>query len=121
MDAAQPAFLLREARVTDHRRLLRLARELNSINLPTDSAEMTEMLARSAKSFRGQVANRARAVYIFCAEEISTRAIAGASMGLLGMEERASLAGAELEILSEPGAGTLVRVRFLLSSDRAGT
>jgi arginine N-succinyltransferase len=80
MDAAQPAFLLREARVTDHRRLLRLARELNSINLPTDSAEMTEMLARSAKSFRGQVANRARAVYIFCAEEISTRAIVGASM-----------------------------------------
>jgi len=29
MDAAQPAFLLREARVTDHRRLLGLARELN--------------------------------------------------------------------------------------------
>ncbi len=80
MDAAQPAFLIREARVTDHRRLLRLARELNSINLPTDSAEMAETLARSAKSFRGQIDNRARAVYIFCAEEIGTRAIAGASM-----------------------------------------
>jgi arginine N-succinyltransferase len=80
MDAAQPAFLIREARVTDHRRLLRLARELNSINLPTDSAEMAETLARSAKSFRGQIANRARAMYIFCAEEIATRAIVGASM-----------------------------------------
>ncbi|HVA40790.1 MAG TPA: arginine N-succinyltransferase [Candidatus Binataceae bacterium] len=80
MDAAQPAFLIREARATDRRRLLRLARELDSINLPADSAEMTEMLARSAKSFRGRVANRARAVYVFCAEEIATRAIAGASM-----------------------------------------
>ncbi len=80
MEAAPPAFVIREARVTDHRRLLRLARELDSINLPTDSAEMAEMLARSAKSFRGRVANRARAVYVFCAEEIATRAIAGASM-----------------------------------------
>ena len=80
MDAAQPAFLIREARATDHRRMLRLARELNSINLPTDSAEMAETLARSAKSFRGRIANRARAVYIFCAEETATRAIAGASM-----------------------------------------
>ena len=60
--------------------MLRLARELDSINLPTDSAEMTETLARSAKSFRGRVTNRARAVYIFCAEEIATRTIAGASM-----------------------------------------
>lgn len=80
MDAAAPAFLIREARLTDHRRLLRLARELDSINLPTDSAEMAETLARSGKSFRGRVTNRARAVYIFCAEEIATRTIAGASM-----------------------------------------
>jgi arginine N-succinyltransferase len=80
MDAAQPAFLIREARATDHRRMLRLARELDSVNLPTDSAEMAETLARSAKSFRGRIANRARAVYVFCAEETATRAIAGASM-----------------------------------------
>lgn len=80
MDAAEPAFLIREARAADQRRLLRLARELDSINLPTESAEMAERLARSTKSFRGRVANRARAVYIFCAEEIATRALAGASM-----------------------------------------
>jgi arginine N-succinyltransferase len=80
MDVAQPAFLIREARATDHRRLVRLARELDSINLPTDSTEMAEMLARSANSFRGRVSSHARAVYIFCAEEIATREIAGASM-----------------------------------------
>ena len=80
MDAAQPSFVIREARATDHRPILRLARELNSVNLATDSAEMTQMIERSEKSFLGRVANRARAVYIFCAEEIATRAIAGASM-----------------------------------------
>ncbi len=80
MEPQAPAFLIREARPADHRRLLRLARELDSINLPTDAAELAEALERSARSFRGRVANRARAVYIFCAEEIATRAIAGAAM-----------------------------------------
>ena len=80
MQTARPAFVLREARPSDRRRLLRLARELDSINLPTDSSEMAQMLVRSARSFRGLIPNRARAVYIFCAEEIVTREIAGASM-----------------------------------------
>ncbi len=80
VDAPQPAFLLRQAHPADQRRLLRLARELDSVNLPTDPAGLAEMLDRSARSFRGGVANRARAVYIFCAEEIATRAIVGASM-----------------------------------------
>ncbi|HZO82350.1 MAG TPA: arginine N-succinyltransferase [Candidatus Binataceae bacterium] len=80
MEPHAPAFIIREARPADRRRLLRLARELDSINLPTDSAELAEMLERSARSFRGRIANRARAVYIFCAEERATRTIAGASM-----------------------------------------
>jgi arginine N-succinyltransferase len=80
VDGPHPAFLLREARPTDRRRLLKLAQELDSINLPGDSAELSEMLERTARSFRGRVASRVRAVYIFCAEEIATRAIVGASM-----------------------------------------
>jgi PAS domain S-box-containing protein len=40
------------------------------------------------------------------------RAIGGASLGLLGMEERVSLAGGEFEIRSEPGGGTELRARF---------
>lgn len=35
-----------------------------------------------------------------------------ASLGLLGMEERVTLAGGRLEIESTPGRGTLVRARF---------
>jgi signal transduction histidine kinase len=44
------------------------------------------------------------------------RAIGGASLGLLGMEERVSLAGGQSEILSAPGTGTEVRARFPVRS-----
>jgi arginine N-succinyltransferase len=73
-------LLLREARPSDHRQLLKLARELDSINLPTRGDEMVEALERSFKSFRGQIRDRANAVYIFCAEIVGKKKIAGASM-----------------------------------------
>ena len=78
MDAA--ALLLREARAGDHQQLLTLARELDSINLPTNADELAEALKRSANSFRGRVRDHARAIYIFCAEEIASGAIVAASM-----------------------------------------
>jgi signal transduction histidine kinase len=43
------------------------------------------------------------------------RAEAGASLGLISMEERAALAGGQLEIDSEPGRGTTIRARFPIS------
>ena len=49
------------------------------------------------------------------------RALAGTSIGILGMEERASLAGAELELLSSPGHGTEVHVRFELAATEMAT
>ncbi|HTT77477.1 MAG TPA: arginine N-succinyltransferase [Candidatus Binataceae bacterium] len=78
MDAA--TFLLREAREGDHQQLLTLARELDSINLPTDPAELTEALIRSAHSFRGRICDHSRAAYIFVAEAAATGAIVAASM-----------------------------------------
>jgi arginine N-succinyltransferase len=80
MEAGAPSFLLREARPQDHRELLRLARELDSVNLPTDGAKLRETLERSAQSFRGRTRERVRALYIFCAEEIATNRIVAASM-----------------------------------------
>ncbi len=75
-----PAFLIREAHPEDHARILKLARELDSINLPTDSAELRDALARSAMSFRNRIRDRTRACYIFCAEQVASGRIAGASM-----------------------------------------
>jgi signal transduction histidine kinase len=42
------------------------------------------------------------------------RAASGQSMGLLGMEERAELAGGRIEMFSTPGKGTRVQARFPL-------
>jgi arginine N-succinyltransferase len=60
--------------------MLKLARELDSINLPTDSGELREMLARSALSFRGRARNRARSFFVFCAEERRSGRLVAASM-----------------------------------------
>jgi arginine N-succinyltransferase len=73
-------FIIRQARRSDCRQLLRLARELDSINLPTDSAELKAMVEDSARSFAGRIRPRSRAVYLFCAESVATGKLAGASM-----------------------------------------
>lgn len=80
METGGPAFLIREAQPGDHRALLALARELDSINLPRESKPLREALARSVRSFRGRIRDRAAALYIFCAEEIATKRIVAASM-----------------------------------------
>jgi signal transduction histidine kinase len=50
--------------------------------------------------------------------EARKRADSSATLGLAGMEERASLAGGKLEILSIKGRGTSVRVRFPVPARR---
>jgi len=50
----------------------------------------------------------------------TARAAGGASLGLLGMRERASLLGGDVEIASEPGRGTEVRATFQLRPAGSG-
>jgi len=80
MDGFEPAFVIREARAGDHNQLLELARELDSVNLPTDSRAMRQAIATSVKAFRGRIRDRSRAVFIFCAQERATRRVVAASM-----------------------------------------
>jgi arginine N-succinyltransferase len=80
MDAEWPSFLVRAARTSDHSALLQLARQLDSINLPTETKPMQELLECSVRSFRGRVRARARARYVFCVEQIATKRIVAASM-----------------------------------------
>jgi arginine N-succinyltransferase len=75
-----PSFRLRQAAPSDHRQILRLARELDSTSLPTDSKELADVLERSKAAFAGKIHDRARARYVFAAEEISRRRIVAASM-----------------------------------------
>ncbi|MGH7987049.1 MAG: arginine N-succinyltransferase [Candidatus Binataceae bacterium] len=80
MDAHVPGFLIREATMRDHRQLLSLARELDSINLPTDSGELRDLIARSTRSFRGRARERSRAAYLFCAETVDKAQVVAASL-----------------------------------------
>ncbi|HXZ86960.1 MAG TPA: arginine N-succinyltransferase [Candidatus Binataceae bacterium] len=80
MDAREPTFLIREARPGDHPQLLELARELDSINLPANAGDLRDAIRRSVASFRGRMRDRARAIYIFCAEELATHRIVAASL-----------------------------------------
>jgi len=48
----------------------------------------------------------------FDVEAAVERAKAGKSMGLLGMEERAKLAGGSVRIVSEAGEGTRIEAHF---------
>lgn len=45
-----------------------------------------------------------------------SRAAEGESIGLLGMQERVTLTGGEMEILASPGQGTEIRARFPLDA-----
>jgi PAS domain S-box-containing protein len=57
----------------------------------------------------------------FDARVARERAIGGASMGLLGMQERVSLAGGVYELSTRPGGGTEVRARLPLGGKGGGT
>jgi len=48
----------------------------------------------------------------FDVEQATQRAQAGGSVGLLGQQERAALLGGRVDIISQPGQGTEVRVEF---------
>jgi len=52
--------------------------------------------------------------------EALDRAARGESIGLLGMRERAALAGGELAVRSTPGGGTTIHAQLPLSSARPG-
>jgi signal transduction histidine kinase len=52
----------------------------------------------------------------FDLEAARRRGAAGASLGLVGMEERCALAGGELELRSAPGQGTALLATFALHS-----
>jgi two-component system sensor histidine kinase UhpB len=49
------------------------------------------------------------------------RAVAGGSMGLLGMQEQVALAAGQFAIASAPGSGTRIRIHFPLAPDGIAT
>src|SRR5882757_7585335 len=85
MIARAPPYEIRGATPGDEEPLLKLARELNTVNLPHDRAHIQRLLALAAKSFTGEIAPKLRK-YVFVLWDREKGRAAGTSMivGQLG-------------------------------------
>jgi len=73
-------LLLRDARAGDLAALRRLARALNSVNLPSDGRALASIVDRSVRSFSGRIADPKRRSYVFVLEDPRRRRVVGTSM-----------------------------------------
>jgi len=83
-----PRFRIRGVLPKDHDDLVRVAKHLNSVNLPENEEAIRGIVDQSLQSFLGKVASK-RAEYVFALEEIATGRIVGTSMviGQLGRRD----------------------------------
>jgi arginine N-succinyltransferase len=75
-----PMLLLRDAQKADLPGILALARILDSVNLPHDRRALSGILARSVRSFRGEIADPLARAYLFVLEDPRRRRLLGTSM-----------------------------------------
>jgi arginine N-succinyltransferase len=73
-------LLLRDAQKSDLASLARLAKELNSVNLPYDERALARIVDRSVRSFSGRIRDPLERHYVFVAEDVRTGRIVGTSM-----------------------------------------
>ncbi len=73
-------LLLRDAQRADLPSLSRLAKVLDTVNLPYDERALAKIVDRSTRSFGGRVRDPFERTYVFVAEEARTRRIVGTSM-----------------------------------------
>jgi arginine N-succinyltransferase len=73
-------LLLRDVQKSDLPGLSRLARVLNTVNLPDNEETLTSLIDRSVKSFSGRIKHPLEREYVFVLEDVRNHAIVGASM-----------------------------------------
>jgi len=73
-------LLLRDARRSDLASLARLAKVLDTVNLPHDERALAAIVRRSVRSFSGAIRDPLERHYVFVAEEPRTARIVGTSM-----------------------------------------
>ena len=72
-------YLIRDATLDDLPGLLRLARILNTVNLPDDEGELRRTLETSQRSFQGKIRNPMEREYLFVMEDVKRASIIGTS------------------------------------------
>lgn len=82
-------YEIRAATSADHADLLELARYLDSVNLPNDSATIASILDLSERSFNGEIGDPRRAEYVFVLRDLVEKRAVGTSMviGQLGRRD----------------------------------
>ena len=73
-------LLLRDAQRRDLPSLSRLAKVLDTVNLPYDERALSRIIDRSVRSFAGEIRDALERHYVFVAEDPRTRRIVGTSM-----------------------------------------
>ncbi len=73
-------LLLRDAQRRDLASLSRLAKVLDTVNLPYDERALSSIIDRSVRSFAGEIRDPLERHYVFVAEDPRTRRIVGTSM-----------------------------------------
>lgn len=83
-----PRYRIRGVQPKDHDDLVRVARHLNSVNLPENAEAVRGIIDHSLQSFQGLVQAR-RAEYVFALEDLHTGRVVGTSMviGQLGRRD----------------------------------
>jgi arginine N-succinyltransferase len=73
-------YVIRDVQRSDLAALQKLARELNTVNLPDDERELLRILDWSARSFDARVKNPFQREYVFVLEEPRSERVVGASL-----------------------------------------
>lgn len=72
-------YLLRDVQATDLDGLVRLARVLDTVNLPAEEEALAEIIDASVRSFHGQVEKALDRTFLFVAEDPATGELIGTS------------------------------------------
>jgi len=73
-------FLIRSVRAGDFKSIYRLAKKLNSYNLPADTRRLQEIIRCSVKSFHGQKLPIEKKQYLFVIENARSHNVVGCSL-----------------------------------------
>ena len=75
-----PSYVLRDVQKSDLAGLQKLARELDTVNLPDDEKELSQTIDRSIRSFDGRVRNAFEREYVFVLEDLQKEKLVGCSL-----------------------------------------
>ena len=73
-------YVIRDVQKSDMPALVRLARELDTVNLPDDEKELSSIVEKSARSFDGRIRDAFEREYLFVMEEGRRGNVIGASL-----------------------------------------